>query len=660
MNHKALEDIIEVTKQSAKRTTNALLRLPQKIGNLHAASQYISSISGVMRRSNSAQLKIYFILVLSTVLIIGTSAVAVSIGNSGTAQPYFAQPTPSATTTMAPTIPSITPTATPAPTPNSTPAFTLLPTSTPNVSSDPTLIPEPSPTADPTSTPTPSPTVMPTPIVTPTPVPTAAPTPTVQPTAIPTPIPTPSPTPTAKPTPSPTPIPTPTPTPQPTYDYIISISGSNYQVLNGATNAVLYQNTKFSATFNYLLGSGGIAQSGDTVYVNQGAYTVDSTLTIQVSGVTITLANWIRTSNADGLSTATDGAVFTAIANLNNPVLTVYGNNVVLNGGTIDGNGHNQVAAAKTMFNTYGNLNLHGIQINGNDILILNMAIRNIRAMGIQTGWGYAPQNLGVMNCLVYDIGTNGINSADNAVGSYFVNNEVWGASDVGIGAWYDTNGKITGNYIHDIDGAHASMYGSANSYWAIGFEGSHGTGNGNYYLTANNTITGASIGIRAYPTVGGNENYLLIAGNTITRCSVGGIALESSSYSIIAYNTINTGGAAINIIGAGSVGNNIYGNTGNIANSGSGTTYNPPSIAAVTVTSTATGTNLVTANGSTGYAGSYSTSPYTFYANVGSTITLTANTVPGHTFSQWSDGGAQTHTITVPASGATYTAFFT
>lgn len=345
---------------------------------------------------------------------------------------------------------------------------------------------------------------------------------------------------------------------------------------NGATNAVLYQSTSFSSAFNYLLGAGGIAQSGNTVYINSGAYTVDATLTIYVSGVTITSASGTRTTNANGEPITTGGAVFTAIAGLNSQMVTVYGNNVIINGGTFDGNGKT-MSPSPTTFVTGANFN-YGIQVNGDNDLITNTTVHNTRSFGITTGWGATVHNFGVVNNLVYDVGTNGIDSQDNSVGSYFINNEVWGCSDVGIGSWYDFNGIITGNYVHDNDAAHTTMYGYANSYWGIGFEGGTGTGNGNYYSVANNTINNVSVGIAAMPTQGGSMNYLLISGNKMTNTVWGGIYFQSScSYSIIEYNTISISSTGINIASSSCVNNDIYGNTGTIYDAGSGTTYTQP-----------------------------------------------------------------------------------
>jgi len=212
-------------------------------------------------------------------------------------------------------------------------------------------------------------------------------------------------------------------------------------------------------------------------------------------------------------------------------------------------------------------------------------------------------------------------------------------------------------------------MNGYANGYWGIGFEGGTGTGNGNYYLVANNTISKVKIGIATLPTQGGKQDYILISGNTIHDLteywSPGVYLMSASSNNIIEFNTISNTNRGV-IIGDTSCANNdIYGNTyinlsgATLEDHGAGTKTTAPSIVAVTVISNPTGPGFITANGSAGLAGSISTSPYTFYATVGSTVSLTANSVPGYTFNKWSDGGAQTHTITVPASYTAYTATF-
>lgn len=445
------------------------------------------------------------------------------------------------------------------------------------------------------------------------------------------------------------------------YSYIITISGSYYQVLNGTTNAVLYQSTSSSAAFNYLLGSSGIASDGATVYIEAGAYSVPSSWTIYKNSIYITCQS---------------GAVLTKNAGTNDAVIAVYGSNNIIDGITIDGNWLNQSPPASTYLAQSGaDSNKVGVLYYGSasNNLIKNSIIHGCRAFGVKGQWDATGGNNGVINSIIYDIGANGLSTAMPAItsnnGDYFVNNEVYNCNDVGIDS-YGYNTKITGNYVHDI-GTNTAMYGFVNSGWGIAIESGGGTGNGAYVLIAGNTVANcihgdgnAACGI----VVQGSGSLLnvLIVGNTVTNIQSIGISLAgwygSASNNIVEYNTINTAQYGIRI-GSGSS-NTIYGinysncNT-NFYNGGTGTITTPPSITAVTVTSSPEGAGFVTANGVAGYAGSYSRSPYTFYATVGSSVAFVANNVSEHTFISWSDRGAQSHTILVPPSYTTYTATY-
>jgi hypothetical protein len=423
------------------------------------------------------------------------------------------------------------------------------------------------------------------------------------------------------------------------YSYIISVSGSNYQILNGATRALLYQSTSSSTAFNYLLGSSGVASSGSTVYVEAGAYSVAGTWNVHKANIALTFQS---------------GAVLTAVNNFNNIILAVRANGVTVSGVTINGNGLNQSPAANE-YVTGANDN-NGIIVFNDDCLIKDSTVYNCRSYGILSAYNAVADNFGVMNCKVYDCGANAISaSCGTATGTnaYFINNEVWGCGDVGIDSYgWDT--VITGNYVHDI-GSSAPMWGYNNAGWGIACEMGGGTGGGKYILIAGNTVdncagdSGSGGGI---VTVGGGSiSNIIIAGNTIDYGGWAAIQLGTSSNDFIIFNTVTH--TATGRYGGGS-NNVIHGNVG-ITNN----TSTPPSIVAIKVTSFPTGAGFVTANGVAGYAGAYSITPYIFYATVGSSVTLAANTVSGHTFTSWSDGGAQTHTTTVPSSYITYTATY-
>ena len=468
-----------------------------------------------------------------------------------------------------------------------------------------------------------------------------------------------SPTPTAIPSLAPTPTPTPASKLAGLYSYIMSVSGSNYQILNSA-GFVIESSTSSSIAFNYLLGSSGVASSGNSVYVESGAYAVSVTWNIYVNNVTVTFQS---------------GAVLTAVNNFNSEVMWIYGHNVIISGVTINGNGLNQSPSAKRLL-TGANFN-DGVIFQGANDLIEYSTVYNVRTFGITTPYETACSNLGVVNCTVYDCGANGIMAGDPTVtDAYFINNVVYSCGDVGIDS-YGTNTIITGNYVHDCGGGASPappMYGYNNGGWGIGIEDGAGSGNGSYVFIAGNTIVDCGQGIYVggnYPTI----NYVLISGNTVTNQYDGGyggsIVLDGSSYSIIEFNTINSAASLGINIGYGGgfpssddIGNTVYGNTYNkcpthFINDGTGTITITPSIVAITVTSSPTGVGFVMANGMDGYGGLYSTSPYIFYDTVGNLVTLEATPPPGYTFISWSDGGAQSHTITVPSYDVTYTATY-
>ncbi len=502
----------------------------------------------------------------------------------------------------------------------------------------PTPTATPTPTPKPIATPTPTPKPIATPTPTPTPTPTATPTPTPTPTATPTPTPTPTLAP--KTTSVPTPTPTPTATPTGTYSYTMDTSGSNYQILNSA-NTPIYTSTSSSTAFNYLLGTTGKATSDNTICIKSGAYTVDATWNININSVTVTFQ---------------PGAVLTAINNLNTKIMWIYGNFVTVTGATINGNGLNQLPSAKTML-TGSNFN-DGITYSGNNDIIYNCTVYNVRCFGIIAAYEEAGNNNGVIDCTVYNCGANGISDDPTSTNDYFINNVVYGCSDVAVDAQGE-NTTMTGNYVHDCSSTSCPMYGYGNSYWGIAVEA------GANDLIANNTIINVGNGIElAECSTSNGATNCIISGNILTNCQLndydGVITLHNdpaSSYNTIEFNSITTASIGIFIMDSTCSGNNIWGNafsvcTINIINSGTGTTQTQPSVVVVTVTSSPIGSSFISVNGA---AELYPA--YTFQAKVGSKYTLTANNVSGYTFTSWSDNGTQTHTITVPSSNAIYTA---
>ena len=94
-------------------------------------------------------------------------------------------------------------------------------------------------------------------------------------------------------------------------------------------------------------------------------------------------------------------------------------------------------------------------------------------------------------------------------------------------------------------------------------------------------------------------------------------------------------------------------------SNEVSGIATNPSQTVAVTIAANPTGRQITV-------DGTPSTAPQTFNWTAGSSHTIGVSTPQSgasgtrYAFASWSDGGTQTHTITVPSSTATYTATFT
>jgi hypothetical protein len=364
----------------------------------------------------------------------------------------------------------------------------------------------------------------------------------------PTPTATPTVTPTITSTPTPTRTPTPTPTPTGSYSYIMDISGSNYRILNSARSAI-YSSTSSSAAFNWLLGWGGHASSGNTVYVQAGAYSVDSTWVIAISGVTVVFQSPMPSSPnimgnyvGSGTTSSANGAILTAVANLNTWIMAVYGNNVVISGLTEDGNAVNQYGGTWTYPSTNPYNSIGGVYVEANNVLIKYSTIHDMRSWGVSINGDYN----GVTNSLIYRIGANGYTTSSWTVvhtGNFVVNSEVYACSDVGLCSQSE-NTVFTGNYVHDI-APMGQTHGQMDSYWAIAWESTPlehagGSGSGTYALCANNLVVNAqSAGIIVSDQ--GTISNVLISGNTVINCqgAYGAIAVYGSN-NIVEYNTVS------------------------------------------------------------------------------------------------------------------------
>jgi hypothetical protein len=389
----------------------------------------------------------------------------------------------------------------------------------------------------------------------------------------------------------------------------MDISGSNYRILNSA-NSAIYTSTSSSTAFNWLLGWGGHASSGNTVYVKAGAYSVDSTWNIAVSDVKVVFQcpmpsspNVMGNYVGSGTTSPANGAILTAVANFNKWMLVIGGSNVVVTGLTADGNAVNQFGGYDTQngditygvgrapFNSVG-----GVYIEGEHGLLQYSTIHDQREWGVSINTNYA----GCSNCLIYRIGANGFTSASWTVvhtDNYCLNSEVYACSDVGLDS-QSQNTVFAGNYVHDMYGAYSAQYpngqthGEIDSYWGIGYESTPlehagGSGSGIYARCDGNLLVNCqSVGIVV--AAQGTISNILISGNTVRDIRNGywgGINVYGSN-NIIEYNTVTGSTIGIHVGGAeGPASNiNVYGNTysgctTNYVNSGIGTTTTAPSV---------------------------------------------------------------------------------
>ena len=316
------------------------------------------------------------------------------------------------------------------------------------------------------------------------------------------------------PTPTPTPAPTPTPTPTPTgpYSYIISVSGSNYQMTDGTTGQIVFQSTNSSQVFSNVVGNCSV---GSSIDVKSGVYVVNTMWTmIHVNNVTMNFEN---------------GAKLVAGNNLNTSVLALFqSNDCIINGITIDGNAANQVINTPTVspINPGGHAVSpalpNGIYIGGSNDKINNAVIYNCRIMGVSIfADGYyvtSAVHSGVVNSKIYNCGWNGFTATGVTVDCYLINSEIYGCSDVGAST-YGVGTQITGNYVHDLNG---TTGGGGNAKWGIAVEG------GCNDVITQNTIQNCSIGI-----ANTGYNNCTISDNTIT----GGGSTSRPQYGIYLSN---------------------------------------------------------------------------------------------------------------------------
>ena len=347
-------------------------------------------------------------------------------------------------------------------------------------------------------------------------------------------------------------------TPTETYTYIISVSGSNYQMTNGTTGHIDYQSTNATQVINAAIGN--LTQGGGSILFSSGTYNLNGSIT---------------GTNKDDITLAFENGATLFVANgMNAPaILLNNANNWLIQNPTINGNAINQAVG--------GGSRAHGVEIDSsNNSRVDGAYIYNVRLFGFYTLTNVV--NVGIANSKITNCGWNGITlGGDNAgeLSLYAINNEVAYCSDVGI-TNYGYSNTVQNNYIHDMNGTTGFQgSGIAGSQWGIGVEGG-----GNDTITGN-TILNCWSGIVISATTGLASNlnnisfnkvqnstsvaieisndFNLINGNIIIQWDAldvyaGGIYLDSTAN----YNTVTAN--ILNCTNPNAQGIVIYGGTGN------------------------------------------------------------------------------------------------
>lgn len=109
------------------------------------------------------------------------------------------------------------------------------------------------------------------------------------------------------------------------FNYVINVSGSNYQMVNGTTGQVLFQSESSYQVFSNVIGN---CSAGYSIDVTSGIYLVQSTWIIQnVDNVFLNFESGTKLLAANGLNAS--------VLELSNS------NNDVISGVTLDGNAAN-------------------------------------------------------------------------------------------------------------------------------------------------------------------------------------------------------------------------------------------------------------------------------------------------------------------------------
>ena len=286
-----------------------------------------------------------------------------------------------------------------------------------------------------------------------------------------------------------------------TYAYIVSVSGSNYQMKNGATQQVIYQNTNAVKVISFVIGN--FTPGHQSAYFTAGTYNLTASLEI--------------TNKDNGYLVFENGAKLFIVNGMNKSAIFIHDgcDNWLIDGIEIDGNGAYQTVGSWSppdgiaIYNSCNNITVDHAYIHGSRMYgfvawsdVTNCGIKNSKVTNC--GW----------NCI--QLG-NDVMAISTETELYAINNECAYCSDVGI-TTYGIGNLIQGNYIHDVYGT----TGYINSQWGIGVEGGHG------HTITGNTLVNCPRAMSIEQTDGVGSNT--ITDNTITTCGFGIVVVSPNN----------------------------------------------------------------------------------------------------------------------------------
>jgi parallel beta-helix repeat protein len=325
--------------------------------------------------------------------------------------------------------------------------------------------------------------------------------------------------------------------------------------------------TSAQTTINSAITS--LGSTGGTVYLMEGTYVIDGTITIDRNDVRIVGAG---------------AGTIIKIKNGTNASMNVFINSntyagMTFSNFTIDGNKANNSAGTQNgiVVNNGGDSSRHSLDVN-------NITVKNLRNESIVTG-GNDYTTISNSHFLVNDGGALNIGSTHMVVSSNTITSNAYGMQISGAGA------SIIGNQIKTTLSSGTGIYVPSNYAtisnnvvdgalaYGIYLSGSNNIVSNNQVLNSSSTgvITGVS---NANNTImnnmisgnGGDGVYLntattnsIVDGNRIINSGGHGVHAEGTGHQITNNNITDNGGAtyAIYSVGTATIGNNTYSGTG-------------------------------------------------------------------------------------------------